>query len=301
MADVKEYKVYKNTQFEILTDEGFKDFKGLIVGNNNDRVKLTFTDGISLICTPKHKLMIDTKDFVYAKDSSIGDIVYGNKEIKEVEEYSSEDLVYEILDVKDIHRYYVNGVLSHQCLIIDEMAFIPEHIIQEIGDLENISAYTNIQQSYNDQHRAFIYTFQDENNASIQIAFQHLNRERVMAGLADDRLSSITGGIDIEHPFFELLKNYETYNIGFVVNDSEDVGIKSDPKHLFKIINTIKTIVWDFVGKGVKVFVFGTASDKKFRIFTKVIEEQLKSLSGWKTLQIGQMQFIYNQDIEKNI
>ena len=125
MADLKEYKVYKNTQFEILTDEGFKDFKGLIVGNNNDRVKLTFTDGISLICTPKHKLMIDTKDFVYAKDSSIGDIVYGNKEIKEVEEYSSEDLVYEILDVKDIHRYYVNGVLSHQCLIIDEMAFIP--------------------------------------------------------------------------------------------------------------------------------------------------------------------------------
>jgi len=132
MADLKEYKVYKNTQFEILTDEGFKDFRGLIVGKNNDRVKLTFTDGISLICTPKHKLSKkDVNNFVYVKDISIGDVVYGNKEIREIEEYSSDDLVYEILHVNDNHRYFTNGILTKNCLVIDEMAFIPDHIMQE--------------------------------------------------------------------------------------------------------------------------------------------------------------------------
>jgi len=143
MADLKEYKVYKNTQFEILTDEGFKDFKGLIVGKNNDRVKLTFTDGISLICTPKHKIMLNKTDYRYAKDSSVGDVVYGDKEIKEIESYSSDDLVYEILHVEDVHRYFVNGILSRQCLIIDEMAFIPEHIIQEFWNsvIPVISSY----------------------------------------------------------------------------------------------------------------------------------------------------------------
>ena len=65
-----------------MTDEGFKDFKGLIVGKNNDKIKLTFTDDISLICTPKHKLMLNKKNYVYAKDSSIGMVVYGNKQIK---------------------------------------------------------------------------------------------------------------------------------------------------------------------------------------------------------------------------
>ena len=131
MADLKEYKVYKNTQFEILTDEGFKDFKGLIVGKNKDRVKLTFTDGISLICTPKHKIVKpEVSKFIYAKDCNIGDVVYGDKQIKGIEEYSSEDLVYEIFHVSDNHRFFVNKILSKNCLIVDEMAFIAEHIIQ---------------------------------------------------------------------------------------------------------------------------------------------------------------------------
>jgi hypothetical protein len=148
MADVTDYKVYKNTQFEILTDEGFKDFEGLIIGKNRDKTKLTFGDDTSLICTPKHKLMIDKKDYVYAKDSCIGDVVYGDKEIREIETYSSDDLVYEILDVKDIHRYYVNGILSHQCLMIDECAFIPEHIMKEFWNsvipVISSSAFTKV-------------------------------------------------------------------------------------------------------------------------------------------------------------
>lgn len=131
MADLTKHKVYKNTQFEILTDVGFKDFTGLIVGENKNKIKLTFTDDISLICTPKHKLIINSKKYLYAKDVNVGDVVYNDKKIKQIKEFSSNDLVYEILNVKDVHRYYVNGILSEQCLFIDEMAHIPDHIIQE--------------------------------------------------------------------------------------------------------------------------------------------------------------------------
>lgn len=124
MADLINYKAFKNTRFEVLTDDGFKDFEGIIVGENKNKLIITFNKGVKLICTPKHKVMVDKNNYKYAEDLQVNDNVYNNFRVVSIRNIESDDLVYELLDVKDSHKYYTNDILSHQCLIIDEMAFI---------------------------------------------------------------------------------------------------------------------------------------------------------------------------------
>jgi len=132
MADINNYKILKNTDYEILTDDGFKNFEGVIIGSNTDKIKFTFSNGRELVCTPKHKIIKNTAfEWIYAKDLKVGDILFSNIKIDKIETYTNTDSVYEILDVKDSHRYYANGILSHQCLILDELAFIDNHMVED--------------------------------------------------------------------------------------------------------------------------------------------------------------------------
>ena len=131
MADLKNYKCYKNGRFQVLTQDGFKDFKGLLVGENENKIKITFANKDYLICTPKHKLLTEVEEVVYAKDLTIGSKLYGGIEVTKVDTYKDKRKVYELLEVEDTHTYYANGVLSHQCLVIDEMAFIESHLVDE--------------------------------------------------------------------------------------------------------------------------------------------------------------------------
>jgi hypothetical protein len=131
MADLVDYSVYENSEFEVLTDVGFKDFDGVIVGNNENKLSLHISNGSELICTPEHKIMLDTENYKLAKELIVGDCIYGNMIIKNITPYTDNAPVYELLNVHDIHRYLVNGVLCHQCLIIDEAAWIMPHIMDE--------------------------------------------------------------------------------------------------------------------------------------------------------------------------
>jgi len=125
MADLLNYTVFENTKYKILTDEGFKDFTGIIIGENNKKVKISFNNGNDLICTHLHKLVLNDKGYKYAKDIQVGDYIFSNIRVVKKEELENNDAVFEILNVADNHRYYVNGVLCSQCLLLDEGAFIP--------------------------------------------------------------------------------------------------------------------------------------------------------------------------------
>lgn len=130
MADLINHKTYENTMFEILTNDGFKDFKGMMAGYNKYKIKITFSDNSHLTCTPKHKLMVTSKNWIYSESVTKGDILYGNKIIAEIETNQNDDIVYDFLEVADNHTYYVNGILSHQCLIIDECSFVENHLME---------------------------------------------------------------------------------------------------------------------------------------------------------------------------
>lgn len=132
MADVITHKTLKNTKFEILTDEGFRDFKGLIVGTNPSKILITFSNKKALVCTPKHKIVVDSKfNYVYARDLQVGSKIYNNIEVESINPYTNDDLVYELLEVSNNHRYFANGILSHQCLVLDELAFIDNHLVEQ--------------------------------------------------------------------------------------------------------------------------------------------------------------------------
>ena len=131
MADLTNYKCFKNSKYQVLTNNGFRDFKGLIVGSNPSKIRLTFTDDKELVCTPKHKLLTGKEDIVYVQDVVIGDRLYGDVEVIDINTYTDDRKVYELLEVEKTHTYYANGVLSHQCLVIDEMGFIEPHLVEE--------------------------------------------------------------------------------------------------------------------------------------------------------------------------
>jgi hypothetical protein len=124
MADLTKYKCFKNSKYQVLTNDGFRDFKGLIIGSNPSKIKLTLSSDKELICTPLHKLLAENEEIVYAKDLLIKNKLYGGIEITDIATYTDDSKVYELLEVEKTHTYYANGVLSHQCLVIDEMAFI---------------------------------------------------------------------------------------------------------------------------------------------------------------------------------
>ena len=132
MADLKNYEIYKNTDFEVLTDTGYQDFRGLIVGENPHKIMVGFSDGTYLTCTPKHKFVDDVGGVIYAKDLSIGRRLHAGNLVTSTTFFESDDKVYDLLEVSGGHNYLINNkILSKNCLVIDEAAFIQPHIMDE--------------------------------------------------------------------------------------------------------------------------------------------------------------------------
>jgi hypothetical protein len=127
MADLSKYKTLENERFEVLTDDGFKDFKGLVIGDNENKITIKFHDNKSITCTPKHKLMVNRDKYVYAIDVAVGDKLDDNI-VSEIYSTVDNNPVYEFIDIEDRHTYYANGILSHQCIVLDEFAFIKHSI-----------------------------------------------------------------------------------------------------------------------------------------------------------------------------
>ena len=123
---------YYDRKFEILTHEGFKPFDGF---KKMKRVEsflvLKFSNGKVLSCTHDHKLMSQDKTFKTAKDFKIGDMLFERIEIIDIKEIVKKIYVFDAINVKDTNSYYTNGVISHNCLILDEFAFIPDGIARQ--------------------------------------------------------------------------------------------------------------------------------------------------------------------------
>lgn len=99
---------YKNTEYEILTPDGFQHFDGLLETLDKDVIKLV---DYNLICTPDHKLKIDG-NFVEA--SSLNH-----------EKLYKKENVYDIVNAGKENVYIVNNsLISHNCMFLDEIDFI---------------------------------------------------------------------------------------------------------------------------------------------------------------------------------
>jgi hypothetical protein len=121
----------ENTEYEIMTPSGWKDFKGITVVDNKVTFKVTVESGDIVTATAKHHFFINNKK-IQLKDLKVGDridTVSGLVSIISIEECPPTS-VYDIVEVDDIdHRFVVNNCfITKNC---DEFAFVRPTIAKE--------------------------------------------------------------------------------------------------------------------------------------------------------------------------
>lgn len=117
---------------KVLTHKGFKSFDGVLVSSNNEKkILLKFKSNKILKCTFDHKLLDIHGQFIFAKDLSVGEILFGNEIISDIKHFNSDELVYDLLNVSDVNSYYTNNIISHNCVFCDEFAHIHRNLAEE--------------------------------------------------------------------------------------------------------------------------------------------------------------------------
>lgn len=119
-----------NTEYEILTPNGWEDFEGIIFNEdvNKDSRKIYFNDGTFVIATCNHRFFLNNNE-IKVSDLKVHDLLDSNNKLKKIMYIEEVNLknTYEIFNAKN-HVIIVNGISSHQC---DEFAFVQPNIAEE--------------------------------------------------------------------------------------------------------------------------------------------------------------------------
>ena len=122
----------KNTRYEILTPEGFKDFTDVVYKGYKSCLEITTSSGKTIKCTNNHKIFVTDDYCINAKFLKIGDQIMtkdGRETISNITRLEDKELVFDIVNVGDKNRFFANGITVHNCL--DEFAFIPRNIQED--------------------------------------------------------------------------------------------------------------------------------------------------------------------------
>lgn len=107
-----------NTDYEIYTADGFKDFDGITTKIKNQLLEIVLDGGNVIRTTDEHEYILQDGRKVKAKDLSIGDYVNENEKIIEINKIDGEFEVCDILNVVDNYSFIVDNVKE----ILDECA-----------------------------------------------------------------------------------------------------------------------------------------------------------------------------------
>jgi hypothetical protein len=110
---------------EVLTHKGFKSFDGILdKGISDHLLEITFSNNKNIKCTPDHELLMsDGETYIPAIFLQVDDCLYPDVFIKSINQIENEN-VYDLLNVEDTNAYYTNGIVSHNCIFLDEFAFV---------------------------------------------------------------------------------------------------------------------------------------------------------------------------------
>jgi len=126
-------KYNKNSQYEILTPNGWNDFKGTRTNKVAKTITITFENGVFLTCDLEHKLY-DGKELLIAKDLSEGDVVQlANNFKSKVASITFDEkptLLYDLVGVDNERSEYIinESIVTKNC---DEFAFVRNTIAKE--------------------------------------------------------------------------------------------------------------------------------------------------------------------------
>ncbi len=115
-------KFLRNDAYEILTDNGFEDFEGLLVQENElNRVEF---EEVSIEATSDHRFLTDDGKWVFVNEMTNSISVKNGGHFIKSNKIGVEK-VYDPVNVKS-SSYLSNGIISHNCsmVYIDECAFV---------------------------------------------------------------------------------------------------------------------------------------------------------------------------------
>lgn len=147
---MKRIKWTNKNGLRVLTDAGYKDFSGVAMMGRKQMYKISFTDDSSIEVSSKHAFFTDMLDSVRCCDLISGDVLYGRHNdlvVSNVEKTTIED-AYDLIEVegdeRGNHRYFTNGVLSHNCEFISSDALLVSSAILQLISKKNTDEYTEI-------------------------------------------------------------------------------------------------------------------------------------------------------------
>ncbi len=140
--------IVQNNRYEILTPSGFKEFDGLYESENKKILKIETDDG-EIELTEDHEIFYDLNSKKPSKKFKIGDEIVNKNckksKITKIKKVNKKQKVYDLLNVRDEHRFYCNNLLVSNCLFLDEYSFVPENCAEEFMT----SVYPTISNSEN--------------------------------------------------------------------------------------------------------------------------------------------------------
>lgn len=122
--------VHLNNNYEVLTENGFKQFNGIKRVLKNTSIKITFMDGTNVEVTENHKFYDSLKDTFIEQNSLEVNNVLNNKTIADIStiRYPEGEYFYDCLEVHD-GNHYIQSEISHS-----NCQFIRTTLWQEFSD-----------------------------------------------------------------------------------------------------------------------------------------------------------------------
>lgn len=113
-------------------DNKFRDFIGIKVSKKSNLIELYFEDLNFLILTEDHEIWnVDKSEYVKASSFKLGDSILtksGNSKLIYKCKHPHSRFVYDPINIEDTHNFFANNVLVHQCLMLDEFAFVQNDV-----------------------------------------------------------------------------------------------------------------------------------------------------------------------------
>lgn len=108
---------YNNGKYEILSPEGFVDFLG-VQKLQKKTIEITFSNNLTLRGTLNHTIFDFDNHPIQLSNIKIGDSIKsfdGDLIVIDILNDNGETDVYDIIDSGDLHLYYTNKIISHNC------------------------------------------------------------------------------------------------------------------------------------------------------------------------------------------
>lgn len=126
-----------NNKYEILSPEGFVDFKGIQKLQKKTR-EIFFDGGLTLRASYNHKIYDYDGNEILIKNVKNGDLIKshdGYYIVNNIIDHKNESDVYDIIDAGDLHLYYTNNIISHNCNFLGSGDnVIPPDVVEKIRE-----------------------------------------------------------------------------------------------------------------------------------------------------------------------